>query len=302
MNIVILSRNPGLYSTQSLARAARLKHHSIRIIDYVNCDLIIEDGKLSVSYHGQILENIDAIIPRIGASWTSYGAAIIRQFEYLNIFSTLSSEALVKARNKLICSQILAAEGLQLPKTIVSNNSYAYSSLLNNFEGDKVVIKLINSTHGIGVLLANKGIQAENILEAFTRSKQKSLIQEYIREAGGADIRIFIIDNQIVGSMKRQAKEGEFRSNLHRGGSSNIEDISDKEAEFALAAVRALGLKVAGVDMLRSNRGPLILEVNASPGLEGIETTTKEDIAAEIIDYIERSVPKSKTNAQGDIN
>ena len=180
MNIVILSRNPSLYSTQSLARAARRKHHFVRIIDYVNCDLIIDDGKLSVYYHGRKLDNIDAIIPRIGASWTSYGAAIIRQFEYTNVFTTLSSEALVKARNKLICSQILAAQGMHLPKTIVSNNSYAYSSLLNHFNGEKVVIKLINSTHGVGVLLANKGIQAENILEAFTRSKQKSMIQEYI--------------------------------------------------------------------------------------------------------------------------
>ena len=290
MNIVILSRNPSLYSTQSLARAARVRHHFVRIIDYVNCDLIIDNSKLSVSYHGRILENIDAIIPRIGASWTSYGAAIIRQFEYMNIFSTLSSEALVHARNKLICSQILSAEGLDLPKTIISNNSYAYSSLLNHFDGDKVVIKLINSTHGVGVLLANKGIHAENILETFTRSKQKSLIQEYIQEAGGADIRIFIVDDEIVGCMKRQAKPGEFRSNLHRGGTSQIEEITGEEARIALAATKSLGLKVAGVDMLRSNRGPLILEVNASPGLEGIETTTKVDIAGKIIKYIEKNI------------
>ena len=289
MNIVILSRNANLYSTQSLARAARLRHHYVRVIDYVNCDLIISDDGLKISYHGQILENIDAIIPRIGASWTSYGAAVIRQFEYLNVFSTLSSEALIKARNKLICSQILAADGLHMPKSIISNNSIAYSSLIDSFDGDKVVIKLINSTHGVGVLLAKKGIQAENILEAFTRSKQKSMIQEYIQEAGGADIRILIVDGEIVGTMKRQAQAGEFRSNLHRGGSSTIEEITDKEAEYALRAVDSLGLKVAGVDMLRSNRGPLLLEVNASPGLEGIEKTTKVDIAGRIINFVERN-------------
>ena len=289
MNIVILSRNANLYSTQSLARAARLRHHYVRVIDYVNCDLIISDDGLKISYHGQILENIDAIIPRIGASWTSYGAAVIRQFEYLNVFSTLSSEALIKARNKLICSQILAADGLHMPKSIISNNSIAYSSLIDSFDGDKVVIKLINSTHGVGVLLAKKGIQAENILEAFTRSKQKSMIQEYIQEAGGADIRILIVDGEIVGTMKRQAQAGEFRSNLHRGGSSTIEDVTDKEAEYALRAVDSLGLKVAGVDMLRSNRGPLLLEVNASPGLEGIEKTTKVDIAGRIINFVERN-------------
>jgi ribosomal protein S6--L-glutamate ligase len=292
MNIVILSRNPGLYSTQSLARAARMRHHFVRIIDYVNCDLIISDGSLSIAYHGQTIEDIDAIIPRIGASWTSYGAAVIRQFEYLDVFTTLSSEALVNARNKLICSQILSSQGMHLPKSIVSNNSYAYGNLLNQFDGEKVVIKLVNSTHGVGVLLANKGGQAENILEAFTRSRQKSMIQEYIKEAGGSDIRVFIVDDAVVASMKRQAQPGEFRSNLHRGGSSSIEEISDDEARIALSAAKILGLKVAGVDMLRSDRGALLLEVNASPGLEGIEKTTKMDIAGRIINFVEKSVKK----------
>ncbi len=290
MNIVILSRSPVLYSTQSLARAARLRHHSVRVIDYFNCDLIIDGIKLIVSYKGQIQTDIDAIIPRIGTSWTGYGAAVIRQFEQLKIFSTLSSQALVKARNKLVCSQILSAAGLPLPKTIISNNSQSYSSLMNEFDGDKVVIKLINSTHGVGVLLANKGTQAQNILETFTRSNQKSLIQEYIQEANGTDIRVFVVNNKIIGSMKRQAKAGEFRSNLHQGGSSTEEKISDQEAKLAIQAVGALGLKVAGVDMLRSKRGPLILEVNASPGLEGIEKTTRNDIAGEIIEFIENNV------------
>lgn len=289
MNIAILSRNPGLYSTQSLARAARLRHHFVRIIDYVNCDLIIEDGQLSISYHGQILKDIDAIIPRIGASWTTFGASVIRQFEEMGIFTTLNSDALIKARNKLSCLQILASKGLKLPKTIVSNNSFLYQDLLNNFEDDKVVIKLINGTHGIGVVLADNKNQAETILSAFTKAKQKSMMQEFIEESNGADVRIFIVDGEIVGSMKRQAKEGEFRSNLHRGGSSTVEIVNEIEKDVALQAVRALGLKVAGVDMLRSNRGPLILEVNASPGLEGIETTTKVDIAKRIITFVERN-------------
>lgn len=289
MNIAILSRNPGLYSTQSLAKAARLRHHYARIIDYVNCDLIIEDGKLSISYHDQVLKDIDAIIPRIGATWTDYGAAVIRQFEKLNVFTTLSSDALIKARNKLSCSQILASNGMRLPKTIVSNNNYIYESLLDQIPGERVVIKLINGTHGIGVVLSESKQQAESILDAFNRAKQKSMMQEFIAESKGSDIRIFVVNNEIVGAMKRQAMPGEFRSNLHRGGTSSLIDITNEEKETALKASSSLGLTVAGVDMLRSDRGPLILEVNASPGLEGIETTTNTDIAGRIINFVEQN-------------
>lgn len=289
MNIAILSRNPALYSTQSLARAARVRHHYVRIIDYVNCDLIMEDGNLTISYHGQVIKDVDAIIPRIGASHTTFGSAVIRQFEQKGVFTSLSSAALLKARDKLTCSQILAAEGLQIPRTIVSNNTIMYRELLDTFD-DNIVIKLINGTHGIGVVLAESKGQAESILEAFNKTKQKSMMQEFIAESNGADIRIFVVDQEIVGTMKRQAKEGEFRSNLHRGGSSSVEPISEKEREVALKAVKHLGLKIAGVDMLRSKRGPLILEVNASPGLEGIETTTKVDIAGRIINFVERNV------------
>jgi ribosomal protein S6--L-glutamate ligase len=289
MNIAILSRNPALYSTQSLARAARLRHHYVRIIDYNYCDLIIKENNLVVSYHGQAVRDIDAIIPRIGSSYTNYGAAIIRQFEQKGIYTTLSSDALLKARDKLSCSQLLASKGIAVPKTIVSNNSIMYGHLLGKFHEDKVVIKLINGTHGIGVILAEKKTQAESILEAFNKNKQKSMMQEYISESKGSDIRIFVVDGEVVGSMKRQAKEGEFRSNLHRGGSSKVEPISDVEKDIALKAAEHLGLKIAGVDMLRSKRGPLILEVNASPGLEGIETTTRIDIAGKIISFIERN-------------
>lgn len=289
MNIAILSRGPALYSTQSLARAARIKHHAVRIIDYLYCDLIMEDNNLTIKYHGQIIRDIDAIIPRIGSSHTTYGSAVIRQFEQKGIFTTLSSNALLMARYKLSCSQILASAGLQIPTTIVSNNSIMYSELLDTFN-ENIVIKLINGTHGIGVILSENKAQAESILEAFNKTKQKALMQEFIAEAGGADIRIFVVDKEIVGTMKRQAREGEFRSNLHRGGSSKIEPISDLEKQVALKAVKELGLRVAGVDMLRSKRGPLILEVNASPGLEGIETTTKVDIAGKIINFIEQNI------------
>lgn len=262
----------------------------------MNCDLIISGDDLKISYHGQILKDIDAIIPRIGASVTNYGAGVIRQFEEKGIFSTLSSAALIKARDKLSCLQLLSSKGLKVPKTIISNNSLMYRSLLDYFEGEEVVVKLINGTHGIGVMLAENKSQAESILEAFNRSRQKAMMQEFIEESKGADIRIFIVDDEIVGSMKRQAKEGEFRSNLHRGGSANEEVISDEERRVALEAVHHLGLKIAGVDMLRSNRGPLILEVNASPGLEGIETTTRKDIAGRIINFVERSVNQQKAN------
>jgi ribosomal protein S6--L-glutamate ligase len=249
----------------------------------------MEDGNLTIMYHGQVIKDIDAIIPRIGASHTNYGAAVIRQFEQKGVITTLSSDALLMSRDKLTCSQILASKGLQIPRTIVSNNSLMYGELLNTFD-DNIVIKLINGTHGIGVVLAESKGQAESILEAFNKTKQKSMMQEFIAEAKGADIRIFVVDQEIVGTMKRQAKPGEFRSNLHRGGSSSVEPISAQEERVALDAVKHLGLKIAGVDMLRSKRGPLILEVNASPGLEGIETTTKVDIAGRIINFIERSI------------
>ena len=290
MNIAVLSRNPALYSTQSLARAARVRHHFVRIIDYMNCDLIIDDNGLQISYHGQILKDIDAIIPRIGASVTNYGAAVIRQFEEKNVFTTLSSNALLKARDKLSCIQLLVSKGLKAPSSVISNNSLMYKDLLKRFDGEEIVVKLVNGTHGIGVLLADNHRQAESIMEAFNKGKQQAMMQEFIRESKGTDIRVFVVDGEIVGCMKRQARPGEFRSNLHRGGSAQVEVITEEEKEVALKAVEYLGLKIAGVDMLRSKRGPLILEVNASPGLEGIETTTKVDIAGRIIKFVERSV------------
>lgn len=290
MNIAILSRNPALYSTQSLVRAARKKFHFVRVINYAHCDLLIESGKLVIKYHGEDVSNFDAVIPRIGSSLTQYGSAVIKQYESLGVFSTIPSQGLLEARNKLSCLQILASHGLGVPKSIVSNNHFLFGTLLNEFEDERVVVKLLNGTHGIGVLLADTHKQAEAIMEAFFKTKQKCMMQEFIEEANGADLRIFVVDGEIVGTMKRQAKEGEFRSNLHRGGSSEVVPITPEEADTAIKACDILNLKIAGVDMLRSKEGPLILEVNASPGLEGIETTTGVDISKKIIEFIERNV------------
>ncbi len=288
MDIIILSRNPALYSTQSLANAARKKNHYVRVIDHMHCDLVLEQGKMAVYYNNQKIEGYNAIIPRIGSSVTSYGAAVIRQFEAMGIYTTLSSDALLKSRDKLICSQILASNGIEIPKTLASNYFYYSRDMMNKIGKAPYVIKLVKGTHGMGVILSDKNSMTESLLETFSRTRQKVLLQEFISEAKGADIRVFVVDDEIVGVMKRQAREGEFRSNLHLGGIATIDVLTDEEKQVARNAVNSLGLKIAGVDMLRSSRGPMILEVNASPGLEGIETTTKVDIAGKIIAMVEK--------------
>ncbi len=292
MNIAVLSRNPALYSTQSLVQAARRKHHYVRVIDYVNCDIVLDSDSPKILYNGYQLENIDAVIPRIGAGYTSYGSAMIRQFMAAGVYSTLSPHALNAARNKIECLQILASAGLMVPRSLISNNSLFFEDLLSNLDDERAVIKLVNGTHGLGVVLAHDRKQAASIMEAFSKSKSKVFVQEFIEEAGGADVRVFVVDGNIEGVMKRQAKEGEFRSNMHRGASATVIKLTDEEKSVALKAADILGLKIAGVDMLQSKKGPMILEVNASPGLEGIETTTRNDIAGKIIDMIERDTRK----------
>ena len=292
MNIIILSRNPSLYSTTSLLRAARRRHHYARVLDHMQCDIYIESGKPKIMYQGQEIRNVDAIIPRIGSSATTYGAAVIRQFESQGVFSTLNSEPLLRARDKLSCLQILASSGIGVPKSLVSNNYFSISNMIDEIGSLPTIIKMINGTHGLGVILAESKSNAESIMEAFYKAKQKVMVQEFIKEAKGSDIRVFIVNGEIVGVMKRQAREGEFRSNLHRGASSSIIALSGEEAEVARQSVKLLGLKVAGVDMLQSSRGPLVLEVNASPGLEGIETTTGKDIAGKVIRFIEKKLTR----------
>ena len=289
MNILILSRNPALYSTQSLIVAGRKRGHFVRVVDHIYCDLMIEARQNEVFYNNLPLREFHAIIPRIGSTATDYGAAVIRQFESQEIYSTLTSDALLKARNKLTCQQLLSAKGIAVPKTLLTNNMLLLPHMLDKLGSYPMVVKLINSTQGIGVILTESKKNAETTIEALQKLKEKFIIQKFIKEAKGADIRIFIVDGEIVAAMKRQAKPGEFRSNLHRGASSIQVKPTNEEAKVALKAVKILGLQVAGVDILRSNNGPLVLEVNASPGLEGIEGTTGVDIASKIIELVERN-------------
>ncbi len=290
MKIVILSQNPNLYSTKRLIEAGADKGHEMQIIDHSKCDLIIERKKPGLIYQGKEIEGVHGVIPRIGASITFYGTAVVRQFEMMKIFTSVESQALVRSRDKLRSLQILSRAGLGLPKTVFSNYSKNVGAIIDKAGGAPVVIKLLEGTQGLGVVLADNRNSAESILEAFNGLQARVIVQEFIKEAKGADIRAFVIDGVVVGAMKRQGKEGEFRSNLHRGGSANIIELTDEEENAAIKAAKVLGLGVAGVDMLQSARGPLILEVNSSPGLEGIEAATEKDIASKIIQYVERNV------------
>ncbi|MBK9735111.1 MAG: RimK family alpha-L-glutamate ligase [Saprospiraceae bacterium] len=289
MNIIILSRNAALYSTQSLVEAARKRNHYVRVIDHMSCDLIIDSGKSKVYFNNQPIERIDAIIPRIGSTATIYGAAVIRQFESQGVFSTLHAEPLLKARDKLSCLQILGSQGIGVPKTVYCSNPYTIPFLLEEMEPFPIIIKLVTGTQGMGVILAENKGNAESILEAFHTTKEKVIMQKFIKEAKGADIRAFVVNGEVVGAMKRQAKPGDFRSNLHRGGTAEAIKLTREEESTALKSVKILGLSVAGVDMLKTNQGPVVLEVNASPGLEGIEGTTGADISGKIIKFIEEN-------------
>ena len=290
MNLKILSRNSQLYSTSRLVEAGLKRGHSVEVIDPLMCDLIIEKKKPTVYYRGRSLETTDAIIPRIGASITYYGTAVVRQFEMMGRFTTTGSQAIMVSRDKLRSLQMLSKAQLGMPKTVFANHSRDVSEVINHVGGVPLIIKLLQGTQGLGVVLAETRNAAESVIEAFNGLEARVIIQEYIKESKGADIRALVVDGKIVGAMKRQGKEGEFRSNLHRGGTAHIIRLSSEEEETAIKAVKALGLGVAGVDMLQSNRGPLILEVNSSPGLEGIERATQTDIAKAIIEYIERSI------------
>lgn len=290
MKIAILSRNPDLYSTKRLVEAAEEKGHEVIVVDHLKCVIELEKKSPRIYYNGIYLDDIDAIIPRIGASVTFYGTAVVRQFEMMNIFSAVKSQALVNSRDKLRSLQILAKSGVGLPKTIFTNYAKDVDHVINAVGGAPLVLKLLEGTQGLGVVLAETRNAASSVIEAFNGLKARVIAQEFIEEAGGADIRVFVVDGVVIGAMKRQGAEGEFRSNLHRGGSANIIELTDEEELTAIKAARALKLGVAGVDMLQSDKGSLVLEVNSSPGLEGIEKATGKDIAKEIIKYIERNV------------
>lgn len=290
MNIKIISRNSNLYSTKRLIEAAKKRDHTIEVIDPLKCNLIIEKKHPSIFYKGKMLEGADAVIPRIGASVTFFGTAVVRQFEMMGVFTTTESQALVRSRDKLRSLQVLSRARLGMPKTVFTNYSKNVGEVIDHVGGAPLIIKLLEGTQGLGVVLAETKNAAESVIEAFNGLQARVIIQEFIKEAGGADIRVLVVDGHVVGAMKRQGKEGEFRSNLHRGGSASIIELTDEEENAAIKAAKVMGLGVAGVDLLQSSRGPLILEVNSSPGLEGIEKATGKDIAKTIIRYIERNV------------
>ena len=293
MKIAVLSRNPKIFSTQRLIEEIEKAGHEALVVDHSLCDLIIEQEGPSIIYKGQRLEGVDAIIPRIGASVTFYGTAVVRQFELMGAFSAVTSQAIVRSRDKLRSLQILSKNGLGMPKTAFTNFSKGgEKQLIEQVSGAPVIIKLLEGTQGLGVVLAETTKAAQSVVEAFHGLKARIIVQEYIKEAKGADIRAFVVNGKVVGAMKRQGAEGEFRSNLHRGGVATVIKLSRAEKQAALNAAKALGLDVAGVDMLQSARGPLILEVNSSPGLEGLEGATGVNVAAEIIKFVVDSVVK----------
>lgn len=289
MNIKVLSRNRFLYSTRRLIEAGEKRGHNVEVVDHVKCNLLIKKGRPKIYYRNGYLKKIDAVIPRVGASVTFYGTAVVRQFEAMNVFTTTHSDALMRSRDKLRSMQILSNAGVGLPKTIFANYSRDIDGVIKAVGGAPLVIKLLEGTQGLGVVLAETKNAAKSVIEAFDGLQARVIVQEFIKEAKGADIRAFVVDGKVVGAMKRQAKSGEFRSNLHRGGTARVIQLTPKEEQTAIRATKALGLGIAGVDMLQSKRGPLIMEINASPGLEGIERATKVDIAGAIIEYVEKN-------------
>lgn len=299
MKIAILSRNPRLYSTRRLVEAATHRGHEASVIDVLRCYMNIASHRPSIHYKGSELGLFDAVIPRIGASVTFYGNAVLRQFEMLGTYPLNESVAITRARDKLRSLQLLSRKGIGLPVTGFAHAPDDVQDLIKMLGGAPLVIKLLEGTQGIGVVLTETQQAAESVIEAFMGLKANILAQEYIHEAGGADIRCFVIGDKVVAAMKRQAKPGEFRSNLHRGGTASLIRITPEERSTAVRAARILGLNVAGVDILRSNHGPVVMEVNSSPGLEGIEGATGKDIASTMIQFIERNATLGRTRTRG---
>jgi len=298
MKIGILSRDPSLYSTMRLKEAGEKRGHDIAVIDYLRCWMNIATHKPTVMYKGGPLD-FDAIIPRIGASHAFYGAAVVRQFEVQGVFSANESQAISRSRDKLRSIQLLARKGIGLPVTGFANSTKDIDELINSVGGAPLVVKLLEGTQGIGVVLAETPQAAESVIAAFRGLKANILVQEYIREADGADIRAFVVGGKIVAAMKRQAQPGEFRSNLHRGGVAEKIRLTPEERSTAIRAAKILGLNVAGVDLIRSHHGPVVLEVNSTPGLEGIEKSTGVDVGAQIIEFLENNSERGKTKTKG---
>ena len=299
MNIGILSTNRNLYSTRRLVEAGEERGHDMRVINHKRCYMNITSHNPSVHLKGEKITGLDAVIPRIGASVSFYGTSVLRQFEMMGVYSVNESVAISRSRDKLRAAQLLSRRGIGLPVTGFANSPDDTQDLLKIAGGAPVVIKLLEGTQGVGVVLAETRKAAESVIEAFRGIGANFIVQEFIAEAGGADIRCLVIGDRVVAAMKRQGKEGEFRSNLHRGGSASLIKITPEERSTAVRSAKVMGLNVAGVDLLRSNHGPVVMEVNSSPGLEGIETATNKDIAGMIIDFIQKHARQGKTRTRG---
>lgn len=299
MKIYILSRNADLYSTRRLVEAAQQRGHEAEVVDYMDCNIIIEENKPIVLYRGKKLAAPDAVIPRIGASRTFFGCAVVRQFEMMHVFSSVKSQPILRSRDKLRSMQILSRHHIPIPKTAFASNPDHAKELIKKVGGPPLVIKLLEGTQGKGVVLAETINAAKSALDAFFGLKANILMQEFISEARGCDIRVFIVDGKVAGAMKRTGAKGEFRSNLHQGGFAEKIKLTKEEKQTAIDAAKALGLSIAGVDLLQSSRGPLVMEVNSSPGLEGIEAATGKDIAGTIIKYVEENADRKLKDKVG---
>ncbi|NEO27437.1 MAG: 30S ribosomal protein S6--L-glutamate ligase [Kamptonema sp. SIO4C4] len=294
MKIAILSQDSSLYSTKRLKEAGEQQGHEMRVINYLRCYMNITSHKPAIAYNGKPLEDFDAIIPRIGASRTFYGTAVVRQFEVMEVFTANESQAISRSRDKLRSLQILAREGIGLPVTGFAHATQDIDGLIEIVGGAPLVIKLLEGTQGIGVVLAETHQAAKSVIEAFRGLEVNILVQEFIKEAKGADLRCLVVGGKVIAAMKRQGAPGEFRSNLHRGGNAEKVKLTPEERSTAVRSAKAMGLRVAGVDMLRSNHGPVVMEINSSPGLEGIERATGVDVAGKIIEYISKNSTSGK--------
>lgn len=298
MKIALLSRNSNLYSTRRLKEAAEERGHDARVIDYLRCVMDITSHKPAVRYAGQELEGYDAIIPRIGATHTFYGTAVVRQFEMMNVFPTNESQGISRSRDKLRSLQLLSRNGIGLPVTGFAHSTKDIDGLIDLVGGAPLIVKLIEGTQGVGVVLAETKKAAESVIAAFRQLDANILVQEFIKEAKGADIRAFVVGGRVVASMRRQGAPGEFRSNLHQGGYAEKIKLTPEERSTAVRAAKTMGLNVCGVDLLRSNHGPVVMEVNSSPGLEGIEDTTGIDVAGKVIEFIEKNARPGRTTTR----
>ena len=299
MRIAILSTNRNLYSTRRLAEAADERGHEVAIVDHRRCYMNIASNDPQIHYKGEALDEFDAVIPRIGASVSFYGTSVVRQFEVMGTYSVNESVAITRSRDKLRALQLLSRKGIGMPKTGFANSPDDTDDLLSLVGGAPVVIKLLEGTQGVGVVLAETRKAAASVIEAFRGLKANFLVQEFIKEADGADLRCFVVGDKVVAAMLRKGKEGEFRSNLHRGGTASVVRISPEERQTAVRSAKVMGLNVAGVDLLRSRRGPVVMEVNSSPGLEGIEKATEKDVAGMVIEFIEKNARPGRTRTRG---